>query len=226
MLTSKVAKRVFQYTGVGVGAFLIVLLVIPLLGPVWHALHGDSIYLDGWKIPVPKGFYVSKDQKDRAMWRLTLGIPLFNGPYGHISFYHLRPTPQPFVFDRDYPQFRKAAIQEASHSGYRLNSEHTVSVERVSGYCLDFMRPVGRSRSLIRCAVENSPFFVFYEGDPRYVPDVFTTLQGMSLESPRGGSSYQYDEKKRLTWTYDASRLHLRWGRQVTCPPKTSPTEM
>ncbi len=189
--SKKVVKLTLQLLGVFIGVLLIFLLLVPQFGPGWHVLHGDFIFLDGWKIPVPKGFYVTKDQKDRAMWRPTLGIPLFNVPYGHISLYHLRPTPQPFVFDRDYGRFRKATIQEANHSGYHLNSEHTVSVERVSGYCLEFMRPVGRSRSLIRCAVENSPFFVFYEGDPRYVPDVFITVQGMPLEHTAGGSSYQ-----------------------------------
>ena len=66
MPTSKIANRIFQYLGVFVGVLLIFLLVVPLLGPCWHLVHGDFIFLDGWKVPVPKGFYVTKDQENRA----------------------------------------------------------------------------------------------------------------------------------------------------------------
>jgi hypothetical protein len=190
---NKRIRLAFQLLGVFIGVLLIMLLIVPLLGPAWHLLHGDFIFLDGWKIPVPKGFYLTKDQENRAMWKLTLGIPFFNVPYGHMSFYHLRPTPQPFVFERDYTRFRKAAMQEADHSGHHLNSEHTVSTEKVSGYCLDFTQPAGQSRSLVRCAIEHSSFFLFYEGDPRYVPDVFAILRGMSFESTESGSLYPYN---------------------------------
>jgi len=183
----KAAKRVLQLVGVGVGAYLIVLLVIPLLGLGWHLLHGDFISYGGWRIPVPKGFYVGKSQMGPAMWKHTLGTPLFNVPYGHISLYSLRPAQPPFTYDRD--RFEKGVIQEATGSGYKFESKRTISVGKNSGYCLEFTRSVGEPPSLLRCAVENSAVVLFYEGDSRFVPDVFATLQGMSPESAKSGSS-------------------------------------
>jgi hypothetical protein len=205
----KTARRVFQCVGVGIGAYLIVLLVIPLLGPGWHLLHGDFISYGGWRIPVPKGFYVGKSQMGPTMWKHTLGIPLFNVPYGHISLYS-RPDQQPFAYDRDYSRFEKGVTQEASQSGYQLKSKRMISVGKNSGHCLEFTRLSGEPRSLVRCVVENSVVVLFYEGDPRYISDVFAALQGMSLESAKSGSLYQYDGEPGLTWTYDASRLYLR----------------
>ena len=201
----KTAKRVFQYLGVGVGAYLFVLLVIPILGLGWHFLHGDFISYGGWRIPVPRGFYVGKSQMGPTMWKHTLGTPLFNVPYGHISLYSPSPAQKPFVYDRDYSRFEKGVIQEASRSGYQLKTRHTVLVGKDSAYCLEFIRPSGEPRSLLRCAVENSVVILFYEGDPRYIPDVFATLQGMSLESAKAGRLYPYDDENSAIWIYDVS---------------------
>jgi hypothetical protein len=90
MQKHKTARRVFQCLGGGIAVYPIVLLVIPLLGPGGHLLHGDFISYGGWRVPVPKGFYVGKSKMGPAMWKHTLGIPLFNAPYGHISLYSRR----------------------------------------------------------------------------------------------------------------------------------------
>jgi hypothetical protein len=196
--------------GVFIGVLLIVLFIVPLLGPAWHLLHGDFISYGGWRIPVPKGFYVRKSQKGPTMWKQSLGIPFFDASYGHISLYSLSPAQQPFAYDRDYSLFEKGVIQEGSQSGYNLESKRTISVGKNSGYCLEFARSGVEPRSLVRCAVENSVIVLFYEGDSKYVPDVFTTLQGMSVEHTVSGSSYDYDRRNRPIWTYDASALRLR----------------
>lgn len=206
---NKSARLMLRLLGIFAGVLLIALLVVPLLGPGWHLLHGDFISYGGWRIPVPKGFYVRKSQMGPTMWKHTLGIPLFNAPYGHISLYS-RPDQQPFAYDRDYSRFEKGVTQEADQSGYQLESKRTISVGKNSGYCLEFTRSSGEPRSLVRCVMDNSVVVLFYEGDLRYVSDVIAALQGMSLESTKSGSLYQYDGEYGLTWTYDASRLCLR----------------
>ncbi len=205
--SKKVAKLTLQLSGVFIGVLLIFLVLVPLFGPGWHLLHGDFISYGGWRIPVPKGFYVRNSQGRPTMWRLNLGIPLFRAPYGHISLFS-HPPQEPPAFD--YRRFERAVIEDALRSGYQLKAKRTVSVGKNSAYCLEFTRSSGEPRSLVRCVVENSVLVLFYEGDPRYIPDVFTTLQGMSLESAGGGSSYDYDGRNRPIWTYDASTLHLR----------------
>ena len=54
----RAANFVFCGMTVFIGLSLIGLLIIPLFGWGWHLLHADFIFLDGWKVPVPKGFYV------------------------------------------------------------------------------------------------------------------------------------------------------------------------
>jgi len=181
---NKSVRLMLRLLAIFVGVLLIALLVVALLGPGWHLLHGDFISYGGWRIPVPKGFYAGKSQMGPTMWKHSLGIPLFNVPYGHISLYS-RPDQQPFAYDRDYSRFEKGVTQEASQSGYQLNSKRTISAGKNSGYCLEFRRLSGEPQSLVRCAVDNSVVMLFYEGDPRYISDVFTALQGMSLESTK-----------------------------------------
>jgi RHS repeat-associated protein len=149
-----------------------------------------------------------------AMWKHNLGIPLFNVPYGHISLY-MQPDQQPFAYDRDYSRFEKGVTQEASQSGFRLELKRTISVGKNSGYCLEFTRLSSEPRSLVRCVVENSVVVLFYEGDPRYISDVFAALQGMSL-APREDVSTSPTKNMVLPgltmhpdYTYDACCLHV-----------------
>jgi hypothetical protein len=188
----KLAKLMIHLLGVFIGVVLIFLLLVPLLGPGWHLLRGDFISFGGWSIPVPKGFYAKESPDGLILWKYTFGIPFFDAPYGHISVYglsSLTPARQLFEYDRDYPRFESGVTQEAARSGYRLEWKRATPVGRSSGYCLEFTRSAGLKhavpgRSLLRCAIEGSTAVLFYEGDPRYIPDVFTMLQGMSLEKP------------------------------------------
>jgi|ERR1700687_1731212 len=169
------SKLILRLLAVFFGVILMVLLVIPVLGPCWHLLYGDAISYGGWKVPVPKGFYVRKSPEGPTMWKESFGIPFFNAPYGHISLF--RPQ-QPFSFDRDYARFKKGVTQDAVEKGYELKKEWTAQVGKNSGYCLELSRSP-EPRSLLRCAVENG-VVLFYEGDPRYIPEVLSALQGMS----------------------------------------------
>jgi hypothetical protein len=190
---AKLTTLAVRLLGVVIGALLIVLVVVPLLGPCWHLLYGDAISFQGWTLPVPKGFYVRKSRNGPVMWKQTFGVPFFNASYGHISFF-LRPPKQPFSFERDYIQFKNGLAQDANEKGYKLTSERTVSVGKEPAYCLEFRRSSPEPGSLLRCAVESSAIVIFYEGDPRYVRDVFATLQRMSADSGRG-TVYLYDEE-------------------------------
>jgi hypothetical protein len=187
----KIAALTLRLLVVFIGGLLLVLLLVPLLGPGWHLLHGDSISAGGWKIPVPKRFYATETSEGPVMWKYAFGIPFFKAPYGHIKIYGLssvHPARQPFAYDRDYSRFERGVTQEAIQSGYRLERKSATQVGANSGYCLEFTRSTGLThpvlgRSQLRCAIENSTAVLFYEGDPRYIPDVFTTLQGMSPQS-------------------------------------------
>jgi hypothetical protein len=143
---NKLAKLMIKLLGAFIGGLLIVLLIVPLLGPGWHLLHGDFTSFGGWKIPVPKGFYVRESHMGPTMWKETLGVPFIEVPYGHISLYNLSPPQQPFAFDRDYARFEKGVTEDAIQSGYRFESKRTIPVGGNSGYCLQFSRSAGEPR--------------------------------------------------------------------------------
>jgi hypothetical protein len=176
--------RLASIVAVLLGIILMILLIVPLLGPCWHLLYGEEISYAGWKVPVPKGFYVRRSLEGPTMWKEGFGIPFVNASYGHISLFH---RPSPFAFDRDYAQFKQALIEDAAKKGYELKAERTAQVGKSSAYCLDFTHS-SKPRSLLRCAVENSGFTFFYEGDTRYLSDAISALQGMS-ENIRDTSS-------------------------------------
>ncbi len=182
--------------------------MVPLLGPCWHLMFGDAISYAGWRVPVPKGFYVRKSQKGPTMWKQSLGIPLFDVSYGHISLYSVGPAQQPFTCDRDYSRFEKGVTQEATQSGYQLLAKRTASVGKSSGYCLEFARAGVEPRSLVRCAIENSVVVLFLRRRSsiysRRLHDPARDVFGKDC----GRGSYHYDETIELARTYGGFGLH------------------
>jgi hypothetical protein len=176
----KIRKRIFQLLAVALGAWTLMLFSVPLLGPIWHFLHGDSVDYEGWQLPVPKGFYARTLPGGPTMWKPTLGVPFFSAPYGHISVFHVPSDRQPFVYARDFQSFSDAISDDARRSGYQFNSNRVVNIGKTAAYCVEFSRSIERPRFLVRCRVENAPIAPFYEGDERYLPDFFSMLEGIS----------------------------------------------
>lgn len=174
-----------QFVAVAVGVTFIILVAIPLLGPCWHLFHGDSISFDGWRVPVPRGFYVKRVKTKPVMWNMSFGTPYFNVPYGHISLFRA-PSEQVFSLETGtYGRFKDSLIQQATQGSYQLTSERTLSIAGRPVYCLEFARPAPQPKSLIRCAIDRSDLAIFYEGDSKYAPDAYATIQGMQNEGDR-----------------------------------------
>jgi len=168
---------------------ILVLAAVPLLAPVWHLWHGDSISWQGWKISVPKGFCARSDQNP-TLWKFAFGAPFLNLSYGHISLFH-RPTGQlPFEFGRDFGHFAASVTEVAKQDGYRFASKKTLKVGDTTAHCLEFESEVDSSRALLRCAIEDSLVVIFYEGASRYVPDFLSVLEGMSRQGVARDGKY------------------------------------
>jgi hypothetical protein len=174
---AKLTTLAIRFLGACVGTALLVLVAVPLMAPCWHLLYGDAISFEDLRVPVPEGFYVRTSEAGPVMWKQSFGIPFFNAPYGHISLFR---RPEQFSFDRDYSRFTNELAQDASERGYMLTSERTVSTGKKPAYCLEFRRLSRASGSLVRCAVESSTLVIFYEGDSRYVQNVFATLRNIN----------------------------------------------
>jgi hypothetical protein len=108
---------------------------------------------------------------------------LFDAPFSHVSFFSLKSGDKAFVGTSDTAQCLQAVSETATENGYQFKAKHIVSVGTKTASCFEFGRSGKQPRSLVRCATENGNIFPFFEGDAKYVPELFTTPRGMSQES-------------------------------------------
>jgi hypothetical protein len=179
-------KLALKYVALFIGVYAFLLLFVPLLGFGWHLLHGNFISYHGWRITVPKGYYVTNEPSGPAFWKLTLGAPHFGVPFAHVSFYALHA--HPFKATADYASFEENMTRNAVESGHHLKQRRVLPIGNRSAYCVEFGREQGQPRSLLRCAVEDSTLYIFFEGDARYIPELARTLQEMFIEMPSRSS--------------------------------------
>lgn len=165
---------------------LVLLLIIPLFGPAWHALRGDSISYQGWRIPVPDGFFVRNERATPTMWKLTLGTPLWRAPFGQITVFTY-PSDRPFRSEADYNNFARGVIHAARSDGYSFLSTRKVASGHAAAYCWEFASSKRKAESAVRCAVGDSLLVLFYSGHQKYLPQFYSALQGVSREKPSAG---------------------------------------
>jgi hypothetical protein len=179
----KTARLLLMLSGVFVAAICGFLLAVPFFGFGWHVLHADYISWAGWKIPVPKDYFVRQDEKGSAIWKLSFGTPYSTHRSVMSAFFSLKSGDKAFVGTSDTAQCLQAVSETATENGYQFKAKHIVSVGTKTASCFEFGRSGKQPRSLVRCATENGNIFPFFEGDAKYVPELFTTLRGMSQES-------------------------------------------
>jgi len=153
----------------------------------WQALHGNVVSVAGWKVDVPQGYFVRDTPDGAAFFKLGLGIPFFDAPYGHVTFASRESSGVLFSHERHYAKFEDLQIEMASKSGEELSGRRKVPVVNRNAYCIEFSSSVGKAHSLVRCMLEGTAILVSFEGHPKYVSDVYTMLQRMM---PDGEASH------------------------------------
>ena len=68
-------RRLLVAVTVGVLVVCGLFAMIPLLGASWHLMHGDYLAYHEWRVPVPRGFYVTGIPDHPTMFKHTLGVP-------------------------------------------------------------------------------------------------------------------------------------------------------
>ena len=79
------------------------------------------------------------------------------------------------------------------HANIRVNSERqrtTVPTANTSTYFVEFGRQVKEPRSQLRCSLEHTGIYIFFEGSPRYVPDWFEIHKQMSADTPQKWANF------------------------------------
>jgi hypothetical protein len=159
---------------------LIAMLFVPFLGMTWHLLHGNFISYRQWKIRVPSDFYVSHGAKGPFLWKLTLGFPLWRGPYGVIGISELSHS---FEYEEEYPRFMTGADMAAQDQGYKFLSSTDVSVGKTLGHCLEYGPLHDATKSFVQCTVEHTSLLFSFRGHTKYIPILFSTIQTISDQS-------------------------------------------
>jgi hypothetical protein len=165
-----------------VSTYAILSLFVPLLGYGWHLLHGNYISHHGWRIAVPKGYYVTNEPHGPSIWKLTLGAPHFEVPFAQVSF--CSSGTQLFKAATDCARFEDSQIRTALESGYHFKQRNVLPIGNRSAYCVELDREKKQPRSIVRCAVEGSNMNIFSEGDARHIPDLITMFKEMYIETP------------------------------------------
>jgi hypothetical protein len=177
----KAARLLVMLAGVFIAAICGFLLIVPFFGFGWHAFHADYISYAGWKIPVPKSYYVRQGENGPAIWKLSFGAPFFDAPFSHVSFF----STKPFAGTSDTERFFQAVSETATEGGYQFKAKRMVSIGTKTASCFEFTRSGKQPRSLMRCATENDNIFPFFEGDARYIPELFSTLSECHKNHPQ-----------------------------------------
>jgi hypothetical protein len=150
---TKVIRTVLLIVCGGLLAYALFLCVVPFLGYGWHMLHSDYIPYAGWKIFVPKQYYVTAGPHGPNLWRYSLGAPQFEVPFSHVSFFN---SPHQFRAPTDYAKFEQGVTQYEKESGCQFNGTRAVLAGNTPAYCMEFRRQSKEPLSPVRCAIENN----------------------------------------------------------------------
>jgi hypothetical protein len=90
MISSRPARLLIIALTSAIVGYLVLLVAVPFLGFGWHMFHEPFLISNGYRIPVPKGFYVNGSALQPTMWKHSFGIPLLKRPFGMIG---VRPFP-------------------------------------------------------------------------------------------------------------------------------------
>jgi hypothetical protein len=139
MITSKPMQLLLLFTIALIGACGLALLAVPFIGFGWHLFHGSFIASSGYRLPVPRDFYVSGDVQQPTMWKHGVGVPLFNRPFGMIG---VRPriSGARFEFGNDLQNSSERMIAAARQEGLALRSVRTLSAGTGNAFCFEFVK--------------------------------------------------------------------------------------
>ena len=159
------------------GIPLVMILLVPLIGPMWHLFYGDFVTYHQWKIRVPSDFYVRQYPDGPFLWKYTIGFPFWRSRYAMIGVTDL---PHPFEYEEDYQNFTTGADLAAQDQGYKFLSTQKVSIGKSMGFCHEYGLSRDPTKSFAQCAIEHTDLLLGYRGHTKYIPILLSTLQSIS----------------------------------------------
>jgi hypothetical protein len=158
--------------GAAIATLLGIAIFLPeLAGLGWHAVYGKTAKYDGWRIPVPNGWFAMRHGESLTLERM-LHIPL-RQMTPTVVFLPMH-TKKNAPFNANIWTQVQVAIQ--NRRGYELASTRQITMIGVPGYCWEFVKRGDQSSWWITCLAPSEDLSADYSGRQAYVGAFYAIL--------------------------------------------------
>jgi hypothetical protein len=160
-----------------VGATLFDHFLPEVVSASWHLLHGNSVQLGPWEVPVPWGWRgrTVNDSVDvgRMETRTQDEETVSDVIVGNLNL--------PVGTAIDSEKWKSASIEESLKHGYRFLSENNLRLDREVGQCLTFASVDHPKRLQIHCIFPTHGLDIQYIGSEAHSSALNSIIEGIKV---------------------------------------------
>jgi hypothetical protein len=175
--------------GALVGVFVVlttvtlVELLLPRLGFLWHLVNRSEVTVDGLSFAVHPEYFLSRSNGATTFVRFSPVVPFVSGRSAikgafakqNLIGIYANPERRDFDFDADYARLKVWITNDARSAGPYQQAEKTLTMQNGAAHCFQFDRPESVE---VRCFLDGSKVTILFEGEPRFVDDVYQVVSG------------------------------------------------
>lgn len=158
--------------GVTIAVLLSIAIFLPeIVGFGYHAIYGPEASFREWRIPVPGGWFATR-QGDSLTLERMLHIPL-GEPAPTVVFLRMH-TGKNLPFQPDI--WTSVQVNLQKRRGYRLVDMRNVAMGGAQGYCWEFEKRQDASRWWITCLVPSERLSADFSGQHAFADAFYRIL--------------------------------------------------
>lgn len=150
---------------------LVVIFLPELVGWAWHMVYGDAASYRGWTVPVPGGWFATRQGESLTLARM-LRFPL-RQVTPTIVFLPMH-VDSDFAFDPRTWQNAQVSIQ--NQRGYRLAATRLLVMAGEPAYCWEFVRRGDNSQWWITCLMPAERLSADFSGQHDFAGALYAIL--------------------------------------------------
>ncbi len=161
-----------------IATLLAIAIFLPqLVGIGWHVIYGKQASYREWQIPVPWGWFATRQGESLTLERMLL-FPR-QGATPTVVFLPMHITKN-FPFDADV--WTEVQVNLQGRRGYRLASTRTIRMGGAPGYCWEFVKRDDQSHWWITCLVPSERLSADFSGEHSFAGDFYSILPGITWD--------------------------------------------
>lgn len=155
-----------------IGVLLAIAIFLPeLVGFGWHVMNGKEASYHRWRIPVPTGWFATRQGESLTLERM-LHFPLWNQT-PTVVFLPMHTTKN---FPFDLTVWTNVQVNIQKRRGYRLASTRQIRMGGAPGYCWEFMNSRDNSHWWITCLVPSERLSADFSGQHAFAAAFYAIL--------------------------------------------------